>query len=231
MTKAEKIIEEKLFSMKDEEYQRFHSALMPTVESERVIGVRTPMLRRYAAKIAKTPLAEEFLSVLPHKYYEENNLHAFLLEKIKDYDEAVRETDRFLPYVDNWATCDSMVPKIFAKHTDELLEKIRCWLSSDKTYTVRYGIGILMRYYLDERFLTEYADMVANIKSEEYYINMMVAWYFATALVKQYDVAVKYIENGILSPWIHNKTIQKACESYRVSDDKKQYLKTLKIKR
>lgn len=231
MTKAEKIIEEKLFSMKDEEYQRFHSALMPTVESERVIGVRTPMLRRYAAEIAKTPLAEEFLSVLPHKYYEENNLHAFLLEKIKDYDEAVRETDRFLPYVDNWATCDSMAPKIFAKHTDELLEKIRCWLSSDKIYTVRYGIGMLMRYYLDERFLAEYADMVANIKSEEYYINMMVAWYFATALAKQYDVAVKYIENGTLSPWIHNKTIQKACESYRVSDDKKQYLKTLKIKR
>lgn len=231
MTKAEKIIEEKLFSMKDEEYQRFHSALMPTVESERVIGVRTPMLRRYAAEIAKTPLAEEFLSVLPHKYYEENNLHAFLLEKIKDYDEAVRETDRFLPYVDNWATCDSMVPKIFSKHPDELLEKIRCWLSSDKTYTVRYGIGMLMRYYLDERFLTEYADMVANIKSEEYYINMMVAWYFATALAKQYDVAVKYIENCTLSPWIHNKTIQKACESYRVSDDKKQYLKTLKIKR
>lgn len=231
MTRAEKIIEEKLFSMQDEEYKKFGSSLLPTVENEKIIGIRTPILRKYAAEIAKTPLAAEFLSVLPHKYYEENNLHAFLLEKIKDYDEAVREMDRFLPYVDNWATCDSMAPKIFAKNTDKLLEKIKEWIYSDQTYTVRYGIGMLMRYYLDERFLPEYADMVASVKSEEYYVNMMIAWYFATALAKQYEVAVQYLEKGALSTWIHNKTIQKACESYRVSDDKKQYLKTLRIKR
>lgn len=231
MTQAEKIIEEKLFSMQDKEYKKFNSALLPTVEDEKIIGIRTPILRKYAAEIAKTPLAAEFLSVLPHKYYEENNLHAFLLEKIKDYDEAVCEMDRFLPYVDNWATCDSMAPKIFAKNTDKFLEKIKKWISSNQTYTVRYGIGMLMRYYLDERFLPEYAAMVASVKSEEYYVNMMIAWYFATALAKEYEVAVKYLENGSLSTWIHNKTIQKACESYRVSDDKKQYLKTLKIKR
>lgn len=230
MTESENIIEKRLLAMSDAEYKEFQTALMPTVPPDTVLGVRTPALRKYAAELAKTPLAAEFMSVLPHRYYEENNLHAFLIEKIKDYNEAVCALDAFLPYVDNWATCDCMSPKIFAKHTDELLVKIKEWISSGKTYTVRYGMGMLMRYFLDERFFCEYLDMVAQIKSEEYYVNMMTAWFFATALAKQYDAALPYIENHVLSSWVHNKTIQKACESYRISAEQKAYLRKLKIK-
>ena len=230
MKEAEKIIRERLFSMGEEVYRDFQSALMPTVDKSRVLGVRTPALRKYAAEIAKTPLAAEFMSVLPHEYYEGNNLHAFILEKIKDYDAVVRALDAFLPYVDNWATCDCMAPRVLAKHPQELCTKIDEWLLSGKTYTVRYGIGALMRYYLDENFREEYLAKVAGIVSEEYYVNMMIAWYFATALAKQYDATLPYLEKYVLSPWVHNKTIQKACESNRVCAEHKTYLRTLKVK-
>ncbi len=230
MTECEKIIEGRLFELRDEKYRVFAASLMPTVPPQTVIGVRTPALRKYAAEISGTPLAEEFMSVLPHRYYEENNLHAFLIDKIKAPGRALSEVERFLPYVDNWATCDGMTVKALEKDTEALLLKIKEWINSDKTYTVRYGIGSLMRRFSDERFSPEYLDMVAGVKSEEYYINMMAAWYFATELAKHYDETLPYIEKHILSPWVHNKTIQKACESRRIVDERKKYLQTLKIK-
>ena len=181
---------EKIVALQDKSYQAFQSKLMPTVPSETIIGVRTPMLRKLAKEISGTKQAESFLNSLPHKYYEENNLHAFLVENIKDYDTALVETEKFLPYIDNWATCDCFCPKVFAKHKEELLIPIRRWLNSDKIYTVRYAMGMLMRYYLDEEFRTEYLGWVADVHSEEYYLNMMRAWYFATALAKQPDAAL-----------------------------------------
>lgn len=221
---------EKLFALQDLSYRDFHSALMPTVDKERIIGIRVPVLRKFAGEYAKNTEVTDFLNALPHKYYEENNLHAFIIEKITDFDKALKAVDEFLPYVDNWATCDMMSPKIFAKHPDKLLDKITEWISSDKTYTVRFGIGMLMRYFLDERFDEKYLEMIASVKSEEYYLNMMVAWFFATALAKQYDVAVKFVEQNRLPVWTHNKVIQKAVESYRITDEQKKYLKTLRIK-
>ena len=183
-------ITEQLFALQDKEYQAFQSKLMPTVPPETVIGVRTPLLRKLARELAGTPQAEQFLQSLPHRYYEENNLHAFLLERIRDYDTALTETERFLPYINNWATCDCFCPKVFAKHKAELLVPIRRWLGSEHVYTVRYAMGLLMRYYLDEDFRPEYLAWVANIRSEEYYLNMMRAWYFATALAKQPEDAL-----------------------------------------
>ena len=223
-------IRAELLEMQDTGYRDFHSKLMPTVEKERVIGIRVPQLRKYARQMAKHPEIREFLAELPHYYYEENNLHAFLLEQIRDYDVCVREVERFLPYVDNWATCDGMSPKIFAGHREELLTHIRRWIASDKVYTIRYGIGMLMTHYLEEDFRPEYPELVAKIRSEEYYVNMMIAWYFATALAKQYDAVLPYLENRRLAPWTHNKTIQKACESYRITAEQKAYLRTLKVK-
>ena len=222
-------IEKKLFSMQDIGYREFHSRLMPTVDPSKIIGVRTPMLRNFAKEFAKTPESAEFLKQLPHKYYEENNLHGCLIEWIKDYDEALNELERFLPYIDNWATCDMFMPKIFKKHTDELLPKIKTWLKSGHVYTIRYAEGLLMRLYLDDNFKPEYLKWAAEIKSDEYYVNMMTAWYFATALAKQYDETVIYLTEKRLSPWVHNKTIQKAVESYRISKETKEYLKTLRI--
>lgn len=222
-------IREELFALQDLEYKSFQARLMPTVEPESIIGIRTPILRKYAKSLAKTVGADEFLSILPHKYYEENNLHAFLIEAVKDYETAVSLVDEFLPYVDNWATCDSMSPKVFHKHTDELLQKINEWILSDKVYTVRYGIGMLMKYFLDEKFDESYLKLVAGIKSEEYYINMMIAWYFATALAKQYKSAISFIEEKKLSVWVHNKSIQKAIESFRISSEHKAYLRTLRL--
>jgi len=223
-------IREELFNLQDLKYKEFQSRLMPTVEADAIIGVRTPALRALAGKISKTEEAGEFLKILPHQYYEENNLHAFLIEKIKDYDICIQELDRFLPYVNNWATCDCMAPKVLKKHLPELLDKIREWMASDETYTVRYGIGLLMRFYLDEAFDETYLQMVAAVRSEEYYINMMIAWYFATALAKQYEVTLPYVEEQKLDVWVHNKTIQKAVESYRITSEQKIYLKTLKRK-
>ncbi len=224
-------IREALFSMKDEGYQKFQSKLIPNIESDRVIGVRTPELRKYAKQLGKTEDADIFLAELPHHYYEENNLHGFLLEQIKDYDTCIAAWNRFLPYVDNWATCDMPSPKVFKVHLPELLTQIRCWMNSGETYTVRFGIGMLMRYYLeDETFSPEYPDWVAAVRSQEYYINMMVAWYFATALAKQWEHVISCIEEQRLSPWCHAKAIQKAVESSRITPEQKSYLRGLRRK-
>lgn len=223
------VISEELFALQDTEYQTFQSKLMPTIPPETVIGVRTPLLRKLAKELAGTPQAEHFLQSLPHRYYEENNLHAFLIEQIRDYDTALAETERFLPYINNWATCDCFCPKVFAKHKEELLISIRRWLGSDQTYTVRYAMGMLMRYYLDEDFQPEYLAWVAGVHSEEYYLNMMRAWYFATALAKQPDAALPWLTDRRLDVWTHNKTIQKAAESHRISPEMKQQLRELRI--
>lgn len=221
---------EKIVALQDKSYQAFQSKLMPTVPSETIIGVRTPMLRKLAKEISGTKQAESFLNSLPHKYYEENNLHAFLVENIKDYDTALVETEKFLPYIDNWATCDCFCPKVFAKHKEELLIPIRRWLNSDKIYTVRYAMGMLMRYYLDEEFRPEYLGWVADVHSEEYYLNMMRAWYFATALAKQSEAALPWLTTRRLDTWTHNKTIQKAVESFRIPPEMKQQLCMLRIR-
>lgn len=222
-------IQKKLFEMRDLEYRDFHSRLMPGIDKERIIGVRTPQLRKLASEVFKSGKAAEFIKVLPHKYYEENNLHAMLIEQIADYDSVILETERFLPFVDNWATCDMFKPRIFGKNKERLLTKIYEWLDSDRIYTVRYAIGMLMKFFLDGDFNPKYLDTVAEIKSEEYYINMMIAWYFATALAKQYNYAVKIIEEHRLEKQTHNKTIQKAIESNRIEKDTKDYLRTLKF--
>lgn len=226
----EQMVQAQLFAMQDLQYHDFHCKLMPTVKPETVIGVRTPELRKFAKSFSKTPEAEAFCKILPHRYYEENNLHGFLIETIKDYGQTVAALNTFLPYLDNWATCDLMRPKVFQKHLPELLEQIKKWIASDHIYTIRFGIEMLMTFYLDDQFQLEYLEWVANVRSEEYYVNMMIAWYFATALVKQYEAALPYIQQYRLEPWTHNKTIQKAIESYRVTDEIKGHLKSLKLK-
>jgi 3-methyladenine DNA glycosylase AlkD len=223
-------IQRRLFELQDLKYKEFSCKLIPTVNPNTVIGVRTPELRKLAREYAHTPQAEEFLSVLPHKYYEENNLHGFLIETIRDYDFAIQEIEAFLPYIDNWATCDQISPKVFKKHLPELYEKIKIWMRSDRTYTVRFGIGMLLSFYLGDAFRMEMPGLVAGIRSEEYYINMMIAWYFATALAKQPDAVMSFIQEQRLEKWTHNMAIQKAIESYRISDEMKSYLRTLKIK-
>lgn len=230
MTDVEKRVQARLFKLQDLSYRDFHSRLMPTVSKEKIIGVRVPELRKFAKEFGKTEDAKEFLKTLPHKYYEEDNLHAFLIEQIKDFDECISALDNFLLYIDNWATCDMMTPKIFKKNTEELLPKIEKWLISDYTYQVRFAIGMLMKFYLDENFDEKYLKLVAGVKSDEYYINMMIAWYFATALAKQWYKTLPYIESKVLDTWTHNKTIQKAVESYRITKEQKEYLKLLKIK-
>ncbi|MBQ8732809.1 MAG: DNA alkylation repair protein [Oscillospiraceae bacterium] len=221
-------LQNELFSMKDPAYRAFHSRLMPTVDPERIIGVRVPLLRKYAKEFAASPRKDAFLQELPHDYYEENNLHAFLLERISDFSLAVEEVERFLPYVDNWATCDGMSPKVFGKHREELLPVIRRWIGSEKTYTIRYGIGQLMRWYLEEPyFRPEYLALAASPRSEEYYVRMMIAWYFATALAFQWDETVPWLEEKRLEPWVHKKTIRKAIESNRITPEQKEYLRTL----
>lgn len=230
MGEAERTIRERLFGLRDEEYAAFQLRLMPGTAPERVIGVRTPALRALARELRGTSEAAEFTAALPHEYYDENNLHGFLLEYIKDFGEAAAAVDAFLPYVDNWATCDLMSPRAFKKRPPELMEKIREWTASERTYTIRFGIEMLMSHYLDEAFSPEYAELVASLRSEEYYVNMMIAWYFATALAKQWDAALPFIEGRRLDRWTHNKTIQKAVESYRITPEQKTYLKTLRIK-
>ncbi len=223
-------IQRRLFELQDLKYKDFSSKLTPTVDPETVIGVRTPELRKLAKEYARTQQAEEFLKILPHRYFEENNLHGFLIETIRDYDSAIGALEAFLPYIDNWATCDLMSPKVFKKHLPQLYEKIKVWMQSGRTYTVRFGIGMLMSHYLDDAFRPEMPELVAAIHSEEYYINMMIAWYFATALVKRPDAVMPFIEERRMEKWTHNKAIQKAIESYRISDDTKAYLRTLKVK-
>lgn len=219
---------QRLYALTEEGYRRFQIPLLPTVDPERVLGVRTPALRKLAKELAGTPEAEAFLQELPHRYYEENNLHAFLVEQIKDYEACIAAIDAFLPYVDNWSTCDGWSPKVLGKHPTELIGKIREWMESPHPYTVRYGIGMLQRYFLDERFSPDYPEWVAAVKREEYYVQMMMAWYFATALAKQYQATLPLLEEQRLTPWVHNKTIQKARESFRISPEQKAYLKTLK---
>lgn len=222
-------IRAELWELQDEGYKEFHAKLIPTVPPDTIIGVRTPQVRQLAKKWAKDPQIGEFLAKLPHTYYDENNVHAFIVEQFRDYGECLEQTERFLPYIDNWATCDMMAPKVFARHTGELLEPIRRWLASGETYTVRFGVGMLMRFYLDEAFRPEYPEWVAGIHSEEYYVNMMRAWYFATALAKQTDATLLFLEERRLDAWTHNKAIQKACESNRVTLEQKRYLRELKV--
>lgn len=228
MNEIIKAVQARLWDMQDLSYREFHSKLIPTVPLETIIGVRTPALRKFAKDFAKTPEAAEFLQALPHQYYEENNLHGFLIETMKDYRQAILALDAFLPYVDNWATCDLMRPNVFRKHLPELLTQIQIWMASEHPYTVRFGIEMLMTFYLDGEFQPKHLDWVAAIRSEEYYVNMMIAWYFATALVKQWDAALPYIQQYRLESWTHRKTIQKAVESYRISDERKAYLKHLR---
>ena len=222
-----KEIEDLLFELRDEEYAAFQAKLTPSVDKELFIGVRVPEVRKLAKQLKNDPIAAEFLRELPHKYYDENMLHALLVSEIRDYGRAAEETERFLPYVDNWAVCDIMSPKVFRKHKAELLEKIREWAHSGETYTVRFGIEMLMSHYLDDDFKSEYLEIPAAVRSEEYYVNMMIAWFFATALAKQWDAAILYLEQRRLSEWVHKKTIQKARESYRITEEQKSYLKTL----
>ena len=223
-------IRKELFALQDEKYQAFQVKLFPTLNPESIIGVRTPDLRSYAKKLLKQEEIAEFLSDLPHRYFDENQLHAFIISEMKDYERCIGEVKSFLPYVDNWATCDQMSPKVFKKHLLELLVCIKEWIRSDETYTIRFGVGMLLEHYLDDAFSLEYPEMVAGLRSSEYYVNMMIAWYFATALAKQYEVILPFIENRRLDTWTHNKAIQKALESYRITPEQKEYLKGLKIK-
>lgn len=224
-------IQKRLFALRDEPYRDFVARLIPMVDKERIIGIRTPTLRSLARELARTEDMSSFMDDLPHAYFEENGLHAFLIEQQRDFERCLRETERFLPQIDNWATCDSLSPPAFGRHKAELLPSIRRWLDSGETYTVRFGVNMLMRHFLDADFRPEYLDWVADLRSEEYYVRMVAAWYFATALAKQYEAALPYMERHRLECWTHNKTIQKSVESYRISAPRKEYLKTLKRKK
>ena len=223
-------IVKKLFELQDKKYQEFQGGLIPTEDGSLMIGVRTPALRSYAKELAKRDDVGAFLDDLPHKYFDENQLHAFIISEFKDYEKCLAEVCRFLPYVDNWATCDQMSPKVFKKHKKELLDQIKKWIASKETYTIRFGIKMLMTHFLDEDFNTVYPEMVAKVRSKEYYVNMMIAWYFATALAKQWDDIIPFLEEHRLDKWTHNKAIQKSVESYRITDEQKVYIKSLKDK-
>ena len=218
----------KLYDLQDLKYRDMQIKIIPTVEPESVIGVRTPELKSIAKDILKDGNYKGFLEELPHRYFEENQLHAFIISGIKDLNECMEDLETFLPYVDNWATCDQMSPKIFRKHKDLLLTHIIEWIDSEKTYTVRFGVGMLMEHFLDDDFDPLYPEMVAKLRSEEYYVNMMIAWYFATALAKQYESILPFIEEKRLDDWTHNKAIQKSLESRRITEEQKLYLKSLK---
>lgn len=221
-------IQKRLFELQDKEYAAFHSRLIPTVSEEKIIGVRVPQIRKLAKSYRKDPECPVFLQELPHQYYDENMLHGILLSQIEDYEICIREVETFLPYVDNWAVCDTMSPKVLKKHKTQLLGKIREWAKSEDVYTCRFGLEMLMTHFLDEDYNPEYLKIAASVRSEEYYINMMIAWFFATALAKQWDTTIPYITENKLDKWVHNKTIQKARESYRITVEQKEYLKNLK---
>lgn len=223
-------IRKELKKLQDNGYREMQVTIIPTLEADSIIGVRTPALRQLAKELAKREDISEFLSDLPHKFFEENQLHAFILSGMKDAESCIRLVDEFLPYVDNWATCDQMSPKVFKKHKQLLLEYVDKWIRSEHTYVKRFAIGMLMEHFLDEDFKTSYLTKVSKIRSEEYYVNMMIAWYFATALAKQYEDTLPFIEKQKLDKWTHNKSIQKAVESYRITQEQKEYLKTLKRK-
>lgn len=222
-------IREELLALRDEKNAAFLARLIPNLPPETILGARTPDLRRLARELRSTEEAARFLDELPHALLEENQLHAFLIAGIRDYARCLREVDRFLPFVDNWATCDGLRPKVFQRHRAELIEPVRHWIDSGETYTVRFGLGMLMTHWLDADFRPEYLDWAASVRSDEYYVRMMVAWYFATALAKQYEAALPYIEQRRLEPWTHNKSIRKAAESFRVPEEHKAYLKTLRV--
>lgn len=230
MNEIKSTVQAQLLAMQDLPYKAFQCKLMPTVEPKTVIGIRTPALRKFARAYGKTSEAAQFLRSLPHRYYEENNLHGLLIGQMQDFSQAVEALDAFLPYVDNWATCDLIRPKVFGTHPPALLPKLRQWIGSGQIYTVRFGLEMLMVYYLDEAFDPAYLELAASVRSEEYYVNMMIAWFFATALAKQYDATLPYLQERRLDPWTHNKTIQKAIESYRIQDAQKAYLRTLRQK-
>ena len=221
-------IQSRLAALAEPDFAAFAAKLIPNIPPETILGVRTPALRKLARELRGSDLARAFLDELPHAYFEENCLHAFFLEQIKDFDECLAGVERFLPFLDNWATCDSMSPPVFRKHREELLPPVRRWLASGQTYTIRYGIKLLMDHFLDGDFQPEYLHTVSVIESEEYYVNMMRAWYFATALAKQWESTLPYLQEGRLDAWTHNKTIQKAVESYRISPEQKQLLRGLR---
>ena len=222
-------LQRKLYDLQDLKYREMQIKIIPTINPESIIGVRTPELKTMAKEILKAGDYKDYLEELPHEFFEENQLQAFIISGMKDYDECMEELERFLPYVDNWATCDQMSPKIFKKYKEELLERIKEWINSEKTYTVRFGVGMLMEHFLDDDYDPKYPEMVAGVRSEEYYVNMMIAWYFATALAKQYESVLPFIEENRLDDWTHNKAIQKSVESRRISEEQKVYLKSLKV--
>ena len=221
-------IRNSLFDMQDKAYRDFHSRLVPNIDKNTIVGVRTPLLRKYAKKLSRQKDICLFLNDIPHKYYEEYNIHGFIIQDIKDFDECIKMLEKFLPYIDNWATCDMLRPGVFKNNTERLYHYILKWIKSDKPYTVRFAIGMLNSYYLDEYFKKEHLELVSCVKSQDYYVKMMISWYFSTALAKQYDAAISFIEGNALDKWTHNKAIQKAVESFRITDEKKMYLKTLK---
>ncbi len=221
---------EQLFALRDPSYREFHCKLVPTVDPKRIIGVRTPQLRALARSLSGTPQAQEFLEVLPHEYYEENNLHGLLICGLREYDRTVEELKRFLPCVDNWATCDLLSPRAFQKRPPQLVGQLEAWIASSHPYTIRFGLGMLLSHYLDEGFWPGCLELAAGVRSQEYYVNMMVAWLFATALAKQYEATLPYLEGRRLDPWTHNQTIQKAVESRRVPPAHKEYLRSLRWK-
>ncbi|MBQ4227011.1 MAG: DNA alkylation repair protein [Clostridia bacterium] len=220
----------RLFCLRDKDYALLQAKLIPTVAADRIIGVRTPALRALARELYTDCDTSGFLSCTPHQYFDEDQLHAFVISLEKDFDKCIERVEAFLPFIDNWATCDQLSPKAFKKEPEKLLPYIQLWIKSDKTYTVRFAIGMLMQHFLDESFEPKYADAVAQIRSEEYYINMMIAWYFATALAKQYELVLPYLENKRLADRVHNKAIQKSIESYRITAGQKAYLRTLKVR-
>lgn len=221
-------LQRSLFELQDLKYRDFQSKLLPKTEKEKIIGVRTPILRKFAKEFAQTKEAQNFLQELPHQYYEENNLHLMLVTQIRDYKKCLKEVTQFLPYIDNWATCDLPLPKCFEKHKAELIVDVKKWIASNDTYTIRYGIGVLLRLYLDEEFKDEYPKLVSAVISDEYYVNMMIAWYFATALAKQWEAVIGYLKDRKLPEWVHRKTIQKAIESNRITEEQKAELRGLR---
>lgn len=224
-------IRKELFAQQDTGYKSLQERTINNIDPDSIIGVRTPVLRAYAKELGKREDVSEFLGVLPHEFFDEDQLQAFIISGMKDYEACMNELEKFLPYVNNWATCDQMSPKVFKKHKQELLKHIKVWIKSKKTYTIRFGVGMLMEHFLDEDFAPKYPELVSKLRSDEYYVNMMIAWYFATALAKQYDAVIPYIEQNRLAVWTHNKAIQKSIESYRITPEQKDYLRSLKIKK
>lgn len=221
-------IQEELFKLQDISYKEFHSKLIPTIDKNTIIGIRIPLLRSYAMKIKYTKEADKFLNTLPHTYYDENVLHALLLSEMTDYETFIKSLQAFLPYIDNWAVCDVLKPKSIKKHKQLFIDEIKSWISSKDTYTIRFGVVMLMTYYLDEDYQKDYLNYPLQVKSDEYYVNMAISWFYATALAKHYDEVVKILKDKKLSVWVHNKTIQKAIESYRITKEQKEELKKLK---